>query len=260
MKKTSIIWIMVVMAGFLSGCVIIRPGEVGVRRTMGKLQNKVLDEGVHGVNPFATTVIRKPIRTVNLEMELNLPSKEGLNIKSGISILYRVNKQSVPTLIKNLGNGYEQIIQSVFRSASADICAQYMAKDMHSGKRADIEREIATTMAKILDPQGITIESVLLKTIQLPPGLYNSIESRLEAEQEAMRMQYIIDLEQREAERKVIEAQGNRDAQKILSEGLTKEILELRRIEAMLKLSESPNAKVVFLNDDNAPMVIDPTK
>lgn len=260
MKKTSIIWIMVVMAGFLSGCVIIRPGEVGVRRTMGKLQNKVLDEGVHGVNPFATTVIRKPIRTVNLEMELNLPSKEGLNIKSGISILYRVNKQSVPTLIKNLGNGYEQIIQSVFRSASADICAQYMAKDMHSGKRADIEREIATTMAKILDPQGITIESVLLKTIQLPPGLYNSIESRLEAEQEAMRMQYIIDLERREAERKVIEAQGNRDAQKILSEGLTKEILELRRIEAMLKLSESPNAKVVFLNDDNAPMVIDPTK
>jgi regulator of protease activity HflC (stomatin/prohibitin superfamily) len=260
MKKASIIWIMVVMAGFLSGCVIIRPGEVGVRRTMGKLQNKVLDEGVHGVNPFATTVIRKPIRTVNLEMELNLPSKEGLNIKSGISILYRVNKQSVPTLIKNLGNGYEQIIQSVFRSASADICAQYMAKDMHSGKRADIEREIATTMAKILDPQGITIESVLLKTIQLPPGLYNSIESRLEAEQEAMRMQYIIDLEQREAERKVIEAQGNRDAQKILSEGLTKEILELRRIEAMLKLSESPNAKVVFLNDDNAPMVIDPTK
>jgi regulator of protease activity HflC (stomatin/prohibitin superfamily) len=135
-----------------------------------------------------------------------------------------------------------------------------MAKDMHSGKRADIEREIATTMAKILDPQGITIESVLLKTIQLPPGLYNSIESRLEAEQEAMRMQYIIDLERREAERKVIEAQGNRDAQKILSEGLTQEILELRRIEAMLKLSESPNAKVVFLNDENAPMVIDPTK
>ena len=260
MKKATHIWLMIVMVSFLSSCVIIRPGEVGVRRTMGKLQNKVLDEGVHGVNPFATTVIRKPIRTVNLEMELNLPSKEGLNIKSGISILYRVNKESVPTLIKNLGNGYEQIIQSVFRSASADICAQYMAKDMHSGKRADIEREIATTMAKILDPQGITIESVLLKTIQLPPGLYNSIESRLEAEQEAMRMQYIIDLERREAERKVIEAQGNRDAQKILSEGLTQEILELRRIEAMLKLSESPNAKVVFLNDENAPMVIDPTK
>ena len=260
MSKFASIVMFLLASVVLSSCVIIRPGEVGVRRTMGKLQNKVLDEGVHGVKPFATTVIRKPVRTVNLEMELNLPSKEGLNIRSGISILYRVDKESVPVLIKNLGNGYEEIIQSVFRSASADICAQYMAKDMHSGKRADIEKEIGDAMAQILDPQGIKIESVLLKTIQLPKGLYTSIESRLEAEQEAMRMQFVIDQERREAERKVIEAQGNRDAQKILSEGLTKEILELRRIEAMLKLSESENSKVIFLNNEETPMLIDPTK
>lgn len=244
----------------LSGCVIIKPGEVGVRRTLGKLQPKVLEQGVHGVNPFATTVIRKPIRTVNLEMALNLPSKEGLNIQSAISILYRVDKAAVPKLIENVGNGYEQIIESVFRSSSADICARFMAKDMHSGKRADIEKEIAEAMAIILKPQGILVEAVLLKTIQLPPGLYNSIESRLEAEQEAMRMQYVIDQERREAERKVIEAQGNRDAQQILSEGLTDEILELRRIEAMLKLAESENSKVIFLNDNDTPMVLDPTK
>lgn len=260
MKYSANIFTLLLISAFLSSCIIIRPGEVGVRRTMGKLQNKVLDEGVHGVNPFATTVIRKPVRTVNLEMDLNLPSKEGLNIKSGISILYKVNKASVPTLIKNLGNGYEQIIMSVFRSASADICAKYMAKDMHSGKRADIEKEISSAMATILDPQGITIEAVLLKTIQLPPGLYSSIESRLEAEQQAMRMQYVIDLERREAERKVIEAQGNRDAQKILSEGLTEEILALRKIEAMLKLSESENSKVIFLDDNKVPLVLDPIK
>ena len=97
-----------------------------------------------------------------------------------------------------------------------------MAKDMHSGMRSEIESEIAQAMSTILNPQGIIIEAVLLKTIQLPPGLYNSIESKLEAEQQAMRMQFVIYLERKEAERKVIEAQGNRDAQQILSEGLTR--------------------------------------
>lgn len=260
MKNLRIISALAFIAMMSSSCVIIKPGEVGVRRTLGKLKPAVLEQGVHGVNPFATTVIRKPIRTVNLEMKLNLPSKEGLNINSGISILYRVDKSSVPTLIENMGDEYEEIIRSVFRSASADICARYMAKDMHSGKRADIEEEIAGAMSQILESQGILVDAVLLKTIQLPPGLYNSIESRLEAEQEAMRMQFVIDQERREAERKVIEAQGNRDAQQILSEGLTEEILALRRIEAMLKLSESDNSKVIFMDSEEAPMVIDPIR
>ncbi len=262
MKKLTILIAVLSSIVFFSGCVIIKPGEVGVRRTLGKLQPKVMEQGAHGVNPFATKVIRTPIRTVNLEMSLNLPSKEGLNINSEISILYKIEKESVPTLIENIGGNYEPIIRSVFRSSSADVCAQYMAKDMHSGKRADIEAEIAITMNKILEPQGIFIEAVLLKTIQLPPGLYSSIESRLEAEQQAMRMQYVIDQERREAERKVIEATGERDAQMIRSEGLTKEILELRRIEALQRLAESQNSKIVFVggSEDKAPMVIDPTQ
>ncbi len=259
MKKVSSIACLVLCITTLSSCIIIRPGEVGVRRTLGKLSDKVLDQGVHGVNPFATTVVRTPIRTVNLEMVLNLPSKEGLNINSGISILYHIDKNLVPQLIENVGSGYETIIQSVFRSSSADICAKYMAKDMHSGMRSEIESEIAQAMSTILNPQGIIIEAVLLKTIQLPPGLYNSIESKLEAEQQAMRMQFVIDLERKEAERKVIEAQGNRDAQQILSEGLTREILELRKIEAMLKLAQSENSKIIFTGAENTPIMIDPS-
>jgi prohibitin 1 len=261
MRKMSVPIAFMFSVLLCSGCVIIKPGEVGVRRTLGKLQPKVLEQGVHGVNPFATTVIRTPIRTVNLEVALNLPSKEGLNINSEISILYKIEKASVPTLIENIGGSYEPIIRSVFRSSSADVCAQYMAKDMHSGKRSEIESQIAVTMNKILQPQGILIEAVLLKTIQMPPGLYNSIESRLEAEQQAMRMQFIIDQERREAERKVIEATGDRDAQLIRSEGLTQEILELRRIEALQRLAESPNSKLVFVgSEDKARMVIDPLK
>lgn len=154
------------------------------------------------------------------------------------------------------GDNYENIISSVFRSASADICSKYMAKDMHSGKRAEIEEQIAEVMNGHLNERGIAIEAVLMKSILLPPGLYNSIESRLEAEQEVMRMGYLLQQEELEAKRKVIEAEGQRDAQKILSEGLSADIIELRSIEAFLKLAESPNGKVIITNG-KAPFLIE---
>ena len=241
----------------MSSCAVVRPGEVGVKRTNGKLSQKVLEPGAHAFNPFVTTVVRTPVRTVNLEIKLNLPSKEGLNINSTISILYRIEKDQVPTLLETVGNDYERIIRNVFRSAAADICAQFMAKDMHSGKRSEIEAEIAKTMNKLLSDRGITIEAVLMKSISLPPGLYSSIEGRLEAEQEALRMKFVLDQEKREAERKVIQAKGERDAQLILSEGLTKEIIQLRSLEAFLKLAESNGSKVI-ITDGEAPFFINP--
>jgi len=254
--KTFKIFGTAVLALSLSNCAIIRPGEVGVKQSFGKLSERVYDQGMYGINPFTTIMIKTPTRTVNMEVKLSLPSKEGLNIASNISILYRIDKVMVPTLIENIGTNIEDIISAVFRSASADVCAKYMAKDMHPGKRSGIEAEIAKVMNETLAPRGIEIESALLKSIQLPPGLYNSIQSRMEAEQEVMRMKYLLDQERLEADRKVIEAKGNRDAQKILSEGLTKQILELRSIEAFLKLAEGQNSKVI-ITDGKAPLLIE---
>ena len=236
-------------------CTIIKPGEVGVKRKIGKLSDQTLDQGPHGFNPLTTKIIKTNIQTQNLELTLNLPSKEGLNVGAEISILYRVEKTKVPTIIENIGTNFVDIIKSVFRSASADICSKFLAKDMHSGKRADIEQEISVSMNKILKEQGIVIEAVLLKSIKLPSGLYTSIESRLEAEQSALRMQFILQQEELEAERKVIEAKGTRDAQLIMSEGLTPEIIKLKSIDAFIKLSESPGAKVI-VTDGKAPFLI----
>lgn len=241
----------------LGSCTIIRPGEVGVKQRIGKLSENVLDEGPHMYNPFITKIIKAPVRTENLEVQLNLPSKEGLNVTADISILYRIEKSKVPLLIETIGLSYETIIKNVFRSASADVCAQFLAKDMHSGKRAEIESEIQGIMAQNLSPKGIIIEAVLMKSITLPKGLYNSIEDRLEAEQDALRMQFILEQEKLEAERKIIEAEGNRDAQKILSEGLTDEIIKLRSIEAFLKLAESNGSKVIITDGSKIPMVME---
>jgi len=222
------------------------------------LSEGILEEGPHLYNPLVTKIIKTPVRTENLEIKLNLPSKEGLNVDAEISILYRIEKSKVPHLIETVGLTYESIIRNVFRSASADVCAQFLAKDMHSGKRAEIEKEIQTNMGKTLAENGIVVEAVLMKSIKLPQGLYNSIEDRLEAEQDALRMKFILEQEALEAERKIIEAKGSRDAQLILAEGLSEEILKLRGIEAFLKLAESSGSKLIITNGSEIPFITSP--
>jgi prohibitin 1 len=240
----------------LSSCAVIRPGEIGMKQRLGKLSNTVYQQGVISYNPFITKVIITNVQTNNLELSLNLPSKEGLSINSVISILYRVDKLKAPDLIRNIGLDYESIIANIFRSASADVCAQFFAKDMHSGKRADIELEIKKKMNETLTGQGLTIEAVLMKSIKLPDGLSASIEQKLQAEQDAMRMQFILQQEKLEAERKIIAAAGTRDAQKIISEGLTDQIIKIRQIEAMQELSKSNNAKLIITNSSNTPVIL----
>jgi prohibitin 1 len=127
---------------------------------------------------------------------------------------------------------------------------------MHSGMRSEIEQSIKQKMDETLLRQGIIVEAVLMKSIQLPSGLYSSIEQKLQAEQNAMRMVFILEQEKLEAERKIIEAKGTRDAQKILSEGLTDEIIKVRSIEAFIELSKSTNSKII-ITDGKVPYLIE---
>jgi len=252
--KTLIICITSIF--FLAGCAVIRPGEVGIKQRLGRMSEEVTTQGTMIYNPFTSKILKTSIRTNNLELSLSLPSKEGLSIISQISILYRLNKDKVPFLISTLGLDYEPIIANVFRSASADVCSKFYAKDMHSGMRADIEKAILQKMAEILEMQGIIVESVLMKSIQLPAGLASSIEQKLQAEQDAMRMEFLLQQAKLEAERIIIEAKGTRDAQIILSEGLTNEIIQIRSIEAFSELSKSPNSKIIITNG-KAPFLIE---
>jgi prohibitin 1 len=161
----------VLALAFLSSCVIVDPGYVGVKSTLGKLKPKAYQPGLMTVNPLITRVVLVPTRTVNLEVRLNLPSKEGLNVLAEISILYHIQSSQAPNVIQTVGERYEDVmILSVFRSAAADVCSRYMAKDMHSGQRAVIEDAIKSHMDSLLTDRGFVIESVLMKSISLPPG------------------------------------------------------------------------------------------
>ncbi|MEM7368349.1 MAG: SPFH domain-containing protein [Bacteroidota bacterium] len=262
-----------------TSCVTINQGEVGVKRVKGVIDNNVLLEGRTQVNPFNTTVFRIPTRTVNLRVKLPLPSKEGLTIQSEISILYHVDPSYAPKLLKEVGMNFEsQLISPVFRSATADVSSRFYAKDMHSGARSTIEEEIKTRMNKILAQRGIILDNVLMKSIMLPQGLTQAIEQKLEAEQEAQRMEFVKQQQQADSERAIIEAKGERDAQilsaeaekrsmelraeakanatklqadaeahanVVLKESLSEEVLKYRAIEAIHKLSSSPNSKLI---------------
>lgn len=257
----------------LSSCAVIRPGQVGVKSRLGKLSEKTVDAGLMFYNPLVSSIIRVPTRTINREMSMNLPSKEGLTIQSDVSILYRIDPTKVTTVIEEIGLNYDQIITSVFRSSAADVCSQFLAKDMHSGERRSIEMRITELMNEYLQPRGFEIEAVLMKSITLPKGLAEAIEMKLEAEQDAFRMEYILAQETKEAERTEIkaealkqqmiiaaeakarvieiEAEANKLANDKLSQSLTPNVLKLKQIEALLELSKSPNAKTLFMNSQN---------
>lgn len=256
MKKGMLYLLFALLA---TGCTVVRQGEVGVRSRLGRLSDKPISAGPVAYFPFTQRVIKVPTRTVNVEVTLDLPSKEGLTINTNVSILYHIKPEMAPSILQDIGRNYQNvIILSVFRSAAADVSARFFAKDMHSGERALIEKEIAGAMSKIVEPRGFVIESVLLKSIKLPEGLSRAIESKLEAEQQAQRMEFVLQKERLEAQRKKIEAEGIRDAQKTLAEGLTEPVIRYEAIKAYKELATSPNTKVIITNGNDTPLMVDP--
>ncbi len=257
MRNLTKITLIVLAAALLQSCVVVRQDEIAMKRRFGKLVGKPVQEGARFYNPFFANYVKKPIRNVNLEIRLEIPSKEGLTIMSEVSILYRIEPHRIEDILRNVGTRYEaDLISPVFRSALADVTSKFMAKDMHTGQRSEIETAVKYMMMETVGPKGFVIESVLLKRIVLPQSLSRAIEEKLAAEQEAQRMEFVLQRERQEAERRKIEAAGISESQKILDQGLTETVLRYRAIEAFRELSKSPNAKIIFSNT-MMPMLLD---
>lgn len=256
MKLLHTLTVLLSVTLLLSSCAIVRQGEVGIKRKVGKLEKQVYLPGAVGINPFTTKVIRLSTQTENVEVKIDLPSKEGLTIRSTISILYHIKANDAPIILETVGMNYENtMILPIFRSAAADVSSRFMAKDMHTGERSVIEKQIKELMDKQLKDRGFEIEAVLLKSIQLPEGLSQAIQLKLESEQQAQQMEFVLDKERREAERKKIEAEGLRDAQKIISEGLNELFIRWKSLEVFKTLSTSNNSKII-ITDGKTPMLI----
>jgi regulator of protease activity HflC (stomatin/prohibitin superfamily) len=229
--------------------VTVETGHVGVTTLFGKLSGPPLPEGIHVINPLLR-VHRMSVRTQERKEHAEVPSSEGLIIALEASLLYRVDPTQAPAVYQKIGPEFvEVIVAPNFRSVMRAVTAAHTANDLYSEGRELIAQQMLAQMKAVVEPRGVLIENVLLRDIGLPGTLKAAIEAKQQAEQDAQRMQFVLQKEKQEAERKRIEAQGVSDFQRIVSQGISPALLEWKGIEATEKLVGSPNSKIVIIGN-----------
>ena len=227
----------------------VRTGHVGVVTLFGRVTGQALTEGIHVVNP-AANVTELSIKTQEVKEHAAVPSKEGLIMGLEASILYHLDPGRAADVFQQIGPNYaEVLLQPTFRSAMRAITAGNTAAALYSDARESIARLIQEDVARQVTPRGIIIENVLLRDLQLPDTLKRAIEAKQQAQQEAQRMEFVLQREKQEAERKRVEAAGIKDFQDIVSQGISDKLLEWKGIEETMELVKSQNSKVIVVGN-----------
>ena len=244
----------------LARCLTVIPaGNVGIVDFFGTVSPNSLRAGINFVNPFAR-IVKMTIKTQEMKETMDVPSKEGLTVKLEISVLYHLNPDKAADVYKTVGEDYVPVIlEPQFRSVTRGVTAMYEAKALYTSERDKLALEILREMVTATSARGLMVESTPLRRVGLPPGLTQSIEAKLQAEQESQRMEFVLTREKQEADRKRIEGQGIADFQKIVVQGISDQLLRWKGIEATEKLAASPNAKVVVIGagKDGLPLILD---
>lgn len=253
---------------FFASIVVVDAGETGVYSLFGKVKSNELSSGFHLVIPLAK-VTKMSIRTEEYTMSaiategqkygmdaITSLTKEGLSVDLDMTILYHLEEEKASDIYSQVGEAYpEKIIRPIIRTIIRDIIAQYDAKELYSAKRGEASKKIQDTLSLELGKRGIIVESVLLRNISLPANLATSIQEKLQAEQEAQKYDFILQKEKKEKERKIIEAEGQRDAQKIINESLTNNYLyylyvsDLKSRQGTIYVPTSPTTGMPIFKD-----------
>ena len=244
----------------LAGITSIPTGHVGVLTLFGKVTGEVLGEGIHLINPLKS-VQKLSIQTQSLKESANTPSNEGLMLALDTSLLFHLDRTKAAQVYQTVGENYaEKIVEPTLRSAIRGSTSSHTANALYTNARELVQQQIQDELTTQLASRGIVVEAVLLRDVQLPAMLKSSIEAKQQAEQDALRMNFILQKEKQEAERKRIEAQGIADFQKIVAQGISPQLLEWKGIEATEKLATSSNAKVVIVGNskNGLPLVLEP--
>ena len=227
----------------------VRTGHVGVVTMFGRVTGRTLAEGIHLVNP-AANVTELSVKTQEVKEHASVPSKEGLIMGLEASVLYHLDPARAGEVFQQIGPNYaEVLLQPTFRSAMRAITAGNTAASLYSDARESIARLIQEDVARQVTPRGIIVENVLLRDLQLPDALKRAIEAKQQAQQEAQRMEFVLQREKQEAERKRVEASGIKDFQDIVSQGISDRLLEWKGIEATMELVKSQNSKVIVVGN-----------
>ncbi len=248
--------VVVVAALALSMVKVVPPGNVGVLIFMGKIYGTIT-EGIHLINPLSTVEMMS-VRTQEIFEHAEAPSREGLNVVLEVSCLYHLLPEQADRVYRQLGPHYEEVVvKPQFRAAIRAATVKHEAKDLYTSGRELVSNEIYQDLESNLGKRGVIVETILMRKIDLPKQVVEAINAKLAADQEAQRMQFVLVKERQEAERKRIEAQGIQDFQKIVSQGISEQLLRWKGIEATSHLAESANTKVIIVGGkDGLPLIL----
>jgi len=233
-------------------------GHVGVLTLFGRVTGETLGEGIHLINPLKTNN-EMSVQTQTIKESASVPSSEGLMMSLDTSLIYHLNPDRAAEVFDKIGIDYEdKVVENQLRSAIREATASHTANALYTGEREMVAKQIQQQITDELSKRGITVENILLRDIQLPATLKASIEAKQQAEQEALAMNFRLQKETQEAQRKRIEAAGVRDFQQIVAQGITPSLLEWKGIEATENLAKSANTKVVVIgnNKNGLPLIL----
>lgn len=269
--KTTIkaVGIIILLIGIgISSVVQVEPGQVGVQKLFGKVSNNILESGLNVINPLVK-VVMFDVRTENYTMSgvldegtkqgddaIRVLSADGLEVIVDLTVLYKVIPSEAPRILKEVGTDYRNVlVRPICRTKIRDNAVYYDAVALYSTKRDEFQSRIFATIETNFKERGLFLEQLLVRNLTLPASVKATIESKINAEQDAQKMTFVLQKERQEAERKRVEAQGIADYQKILSTGLSDRLLQYEMIKA---ISASPNAKLIFMtNGKNLPILVD---
>jgi regulator of protease activity HflC (stomatin/prohibitin superfamily) len=261
----------IIVVGFLTSCIKqIDAGQVGVKSLFGKIDNEVLSSGLNLINPLYD-VKTIDIKTLNYTMSgvhdegdkegddaIRVLTADGLEVIIDLTVLYRVTSDQAPRLIRETGLDYrDKIVRPLTRTKIRDNAVYFTAIELYSNKRDLFQGRIFKSIDTDFKKRGLILEQLLVRNITLPQNVKTSIEEKIKAEQEAQKMEFVLQKEKQEAERKRVEAQGIADYQRIISTGLNDKQLQYEQIQMMKGLITSPNSKVIVMGKGNTPVILD---
>lgn len=270
-NPARIVGIIFILLGVVTACIIqIDAGQVGVKKLFGKVQDDVLGSGLHFINPLLD-IERMDVKTQNYTMSgihdegtksgddaIRVLTNDGLEVTIDLSVLYRVVPADAPKLLRETGIDYEdKIVRPLTRTRIRDNAVYYDAVSLFSTKRDEFQQRIFKSIENDFKNRGLSLEQLLVRNISLPESVKATIEQKINAEQDAQKMQFVLQKERQEADRKRVEAQGIADYQRIISESLTDRQLQYESIKAQLEIAKSANAKVIIMGKSNSPVILD---
>ncbi len=269
-KIGRIIGALFILLGIIISSVVqIDAGEIGVKVLFGSVKNDVLSSGLHFVNPLYE-IKKVDVKTQNYTMSgvqdegnksgddaIRVLASDGLEVTIDLTVLYRVVADDAPKLIQQTGLDFkDKIVRPITRTKIRDNAVYYQAVELFSTKRDEFQQRIYRTIEEDFKKRGLLLEQLLVRNITLPNSVKASIESKINAEQDAKKMEFVLQKEKQEAERKRVEAQGIADYQRIINTGLTDQQLQYEQIKALKEIALSQNSKVVIMGKGNSPIMI----